>query len=270
MMEAALKLCQESGSNGNGNINGNVDPKEVMRLHGSMAILLTNVSCLVEGGESDSAMEAEVMDIRASAEHYLSLVSKADMLDPLSQIGKAFLDLLKKDYKKARFWFTSVQMAAQQSNPGIQVLPAILGIGCTAYYEKKYNEAMEQFDRAVRYFGGTEKTHPVVFSGILTLYSLTLARLGQIDRAIYGFERAIYYHKENIVALVSKSVLEMGGVGMDVISGEEEQNKVNRLLQTLSLANILDTTNASAQILLSEFYFQKWNLVWFPHTLSSK
>lgn len=265
------------------------DKKEVMRLHGSMAILLTIFSCFMEGngsgslslqsgqghsrgsvgaGAQGSSLAAEVQDIRASADHYLSLVSKEDMLDPLSQIGKAFLELLKRDYKKAHFWFTSVQKAAEQTASGIQVLPAILGIGCTAYYEKRYNEAMEQFERAVRYFGigvdGTVKattTHPVAFSGILTLYSLTLARLGQIDRAIYGFERAIFYHKENVFALVSKSVLEMGGVGMGLISGEEEQNKINRLLQTLSLANILDPTNASAQILLSEFYFQKWNLV---------
>ena len=236
VMEAGLKLVEEDHPRG-GKSSHNLKEsshrcakEEKMRLHGSMGILLTLFSCLAE----DSG---EVEDVRASAEHYLSSVSKIDMLDPLSQVGKAFLAMTKGDYKGSKFWLTSVQTAAKQkqSRGGlVHVLPAILGIGCTYYYQKEYNRAMEQFENAVRLFGGP-RSHPVVFSGILTLYSLTLAKLGQIDRAIYGFERAIYYHKENVTALVSKSVLEMGGVGMDLLAGEEEQKKVNRILQTLSV-----------------------------------
>jgi len=240
VMEAGLKLAESTQQ----------DDADVVRLHASMGILYTMCSCV-----SEDPNGADADELRANATHHVQFASKINIFHPIVHISKAIIPLTNStpDYSSAVFWLSTVQKEV-----GKYVLCAILGIGCAMYHQQNYHNAMKQFESAARLYGGG-RSHPVVFSGILTLYSLTLAKLGQVDRAIYGFSRAIHYHKENVVALVSKSVLEMRGIGMDILSSTDEQNQVNRILQTLSLANILDTSNASAQILLSEFYFQKWN-----------
>uniref|UniRef100_A0A7S2P2D3 Uncharacterized protein n=2 Tax=Leptocylindrus danicus TaxID=163516 RepID=A0A7S2P2D3_9STRA len=220
---------------------------ELLRMNATMGILLVTLANLVED-------KNETDDLRASAEHYFTTATKLDTFYPVTWVGKGLLNLSLCRYDQAKFFFDTTLKHTGK------VLPALLGMGCTCYYQQNYQGAMKYFEEGVKLYGG-EASHPAVFSDILTLYSLTLAKLGQIDRAIYGFGRAIFYNKENVVASVSKSVLEMGGIGMDVISGEEEESRVNRILQTLSLANILDSTNATAQILLSNFYFFKWSSV---------
>jgi RNA polymerase-associated protein CTR9 len=86
-------------------------------------------------------------------------------------------------------------------------------------------------------------------------------RLGQVDRAKAAFRRAHDMDAENVEALVALAVLEMSSLDGDVLAPREYRARAENVLKLLSMANVVDHTNAMVQNHLANHYFWKWTPV---------
>ena len=159
------------------------------------------------------------------------------------------LNLVQNRLDQARFFFENLTLRECG-----EILPALIGMAAVKYLEKDYAGAQELYGRAM-------KKYPKV-SGAATRVGFGMAcyRLGQIDRAKAAFRRAHDMDPENVEALVGIAVLEMGSLD-DVLDPREYRAKAENVIKMISMANLVDHTNAMVQNHLANHYFWKWTPV---------
>jgi len=117
------------------------------------------------------------------------------------------------------------------------------------YLEKDYAGAQGMYAEAIRLY-----PHK---SGASTRVGFGLAcyRLGQVDRAKAAFVRALDIDPENVDAMVGSAVLDMAS--LDETSAEFN-SLMEKAIKMMSMANLLDHSNAMVQNHLANHYFWKW------------
>jgi RNA polymerase-associated protein CTR9 len=92
-------------------------------------------------------------------------------------------------------------------------------------------------------------------------FGMACYRMGQFDRAKAAFRRAHELDSENVEALVGIAVLEMASLDPDVLDPREYRAKSENVIKMISMANLVDHTNAMVQNHLANHYFWKWTPV---------
>jgi RNA polymerase-associated protein CTR9 len=82
-----------------------------------------------------------------------------------------------------------------------------------------------------------------------------------MDRAKAAFQRAVDMDPENVEASLGLAVLEMSSLDMTVQDGREYRSKAERVMKMISMANMIDPSNAMVQNHLANHYFWKWSPV---------
>jgi RNA polymerase-associated protein CTR9 len=147
---------------------------------------------------------------------------------------------------QAKFFF---QTTLKQCGP---VLPALLGMAAVCYGDRDYRQAQQKYGEAIRQY--PEESGAPARVG----FGLACYRLGQVDRAKAAFARALAMDPECVEAMVGTALLGMAGVdeGSPAFSQETE-----KAIKMLSMANLLDHSNAMVQNHLANHYFWKWTPV---------
>lgn len=199
------------------------------------------------GGGGSSAAKRADLDLReelaSKADNRFTLSSKVNNLYPMTWMGKGMLNLSANRLDQARFFFeTTVKECGE-------VLPALLGLAAVCYLENNYEAAQHKYAEAIRLYPSK--------SGASTRVGFGLAcyRLGQIDRAKAAFARALDMDAENVEAMVGAAVLAM--MNLDEASNDFN-SQMEKAIKMMSMANLLDHTNAMVQNHLANHYFWKW------------
>lgn len=172
-----------------------------------------------------------------TAEKRFSQAAGKDAFFPMTWMGRGMLALKAGRLEQARFFFETTLKERGR------VLPGILGMAAVLYGQKNYAEAQEKYAEAIRLFP--------VESGAASRVGFAFAsyQQGQVDRAKAAFDRALAINPENVEAMVGSAVLDMAG-------GTTEQ-----AIKRMSMANLLDHSNAMVQNHLANHYFWKWTNV---------
>lgn len=86
----------------------------------------------------------------------------------------------------------------------------------------------------------------------------TKCALGQVDRAKAAFARALVMDPENVNAMVGSVILDMANLDD---TSREYRSKMENAINMMSVANLLDHSNAMVQNHLANHYFWKWTPV---------
>ncbi|KAL3919817.1 MAG: hypothetical protein SGILL_003565 [Bacillariaceae sp.] len=202
------------------------------------------------GGADTSGGKRAEHDLReeltSKADNRFTLSSKVDNLYPMTWIGKGMLNLQHNRLEQARFFFDTTLKECGK------VLPALLGMASVMYLERNYQGAQNTYAEAIRLYPTK--------SGAATRVGFGLAcyRLGQIDRAKASFVRALEMDAENVEAMVGAAVLDM--MNLDETSSNFG-SQMERAIKMISMANLLDPSNAMVQNHLANHYFWKWTAI---------
>jgi len=185
-------------------------------------------------------------ELRSMADNRFTNASKVDTLFPMTWIGRGMLNLSVTRLDQARFFFDTT---LKQCGP---VLPALLGMAAVLYGEKDFKGAQEMYARAI-------KLYPAK-SGASTRVGFGLAcyRLGEVDRAKAAFARALEMDQENVEAMVGAAVLDMASLDE---TSQDFGSRAEKAIKMISMANLLDHSNAMVQNHLANHYFWKWTPV---------
>jgi tetratricopeptide (TPR) repeat protein len=185
-------------------------------------------------------------ELRSMADNRFTHASKVDTLFPMTWIGRGMLNLSAARLDQARFFFDTT---LKQCGP---VLPALLGMAAVLYGEKDYKGAQEMYAKAMRLYP--------VKSGSSTRVGFGLAcyRLGQVDRAKASFARALDMDRENVEAMVGSAVLDMASLDE---TSQDFGSRAEKAIKMISMANLLDHSNAMVQNHLANHYFWHWTPV---------
>ncbi|CAB9509292.1 associated protein CTR9 homolog [Seminavis robusta] len=185
-------------------------------------------------------------ELRSMADNRFTHASKVDTLFPMTWIGRGMLNLSAARLDQARFFF---ETTLKQCGP---VLPALLGMAAVLYGEKDYKGAQEMYAKAMRLYP--------VKSGSSTRVGFGLAcyRLGQVDRAKAAMSRALSMDSENVEAMVGAAVLAMASLDE---TSQDFGSQAEKAIKMISMANLLDHSNAMVQNHLANHYFWKWTPV---------
>jgi len=188
-------------------------------------------------------------ELRSLADARFTKADNINQVNPMTWIGKGMLNLAMNKMDQARFFFE--QLTLKQCG---EILPALIGMAAMKFMEKEYRDAQELYARAMAKFP--------VESGAATRVGFGMAcyKLGQIDRAKAAFRRAHDMDPENVEALVGIAVLEMASLD-DVLDPREYRAKAENIIKMISMANLVDHTNAMVQNHLANHYFWKWTPV---------
>eukprot|EP00536_Pseudo-nitzschia_multiseries_P009800 jgi/Psemu1/201676/e_gw1.284.35.1 len=194
------------------------------------------------GGASSSAADRRE-ELVSKADNRFTLSSKVDNLYPMTWMGKGMLNLQARRLEQARFFFDTILRECGR------VLPAILGLAAVCYLEENYDGAQKLYAEAIRLFPRA--------SGSATRVGFGLAcyKLGQVDRAKAAFARALDMDGENVEAMVGAAVLDM--MNLDETSNDFNSH-MEKAIKMMSMANLLDHSNAMVQNHLANHYFWKW------------
>lgn len=178
-------------------------------------------------------------DVRDLADQKFTQAAALDTFFPMTWVGRGMLNLSAGRAVQAKFFF---QTTLKECGP---VLPGILGMAAVLYGEGKYLAAQSKYTEAIR-------KYPVE-SGAATRvgFAYTCYQLGQVDRAKAAFQRALQMDSECVEAMVGAAVLDMAGT-----AGSTES-----AIKRMSMANLLDHSNAMVQNHLANHYFWKWTAV---------
>ncbi|KAG7357610.1 tetratricopeptide repeat protein [Nitzschia inconspicua] len=182
-------------------------------------------------------------ELTSKADNRFTLSSKVDNLYPMTWMGKGMLNLQAGRLEQAKFFFETTLKECGK------VLPALLGMAAVMYLEKNYKAARNTYAEAIRLYPNK--------SGASTRVGFGLAsyRLGQVDRAKAAFARALEMDPENVEAMVGAAVLDM--MNLDETSSDFNAH-MERAIKMMSMANLLDHSNAMVQNHLANHYFWKW------------
>eukprot|EP00574_Skeletonema_japonicum_P003093 CAMPEP_0201724210 /NCGR_PEP_ID=MMETSP0593-20130828/8030_1 /ASSEMBLY_ACC=CAM_ASM_000672 /TAXON_ID=267983 /ORGANISM="Skeletonema japonicum, Strain CCMP2506" /LENGTH=1304 /DNA_ID=CAMNT_0048215435 /DNA_START=52 /DNA_END=3966 /DNA_ORIENTATION=+ len=206
----------------------------------------------IEAGETSKTTEAnekEVEELRAMADARFVKADNINQVNPMTWIGRGMLNLANNKYDQARFYFENLTLGQYG-----EILPALIGMAAVKYLEKDFKGAQDLYGRAMTKFP--------VQSGAAARVGFGMAsyRLGQTDRAKAAFRRAHEIDSENVDALVGIAVLEMASLD-EVLDAREYRAKAENVIKMISMANLVDHTNAMVQNHLANHYFWKWTPV---------
>ncbi len=213
--------------------------EERVRLFASAGIAhLTQAEQSLERSGSDPKDE-----LRSMADNRFTHSSTVDNLYPMTWMGRGMLNLSAGRLEQAKFFFDTTLKECGR------VLPALLGLAAVMYLEKNYEGAQGMYAEAMRLYPNK--------SGAATRVGFGLAsyRLGQVDRAKKAFARALEIDPENVDAMVGSAVLDMASLD-ETSAGFNSQ--MEKAIKMMSMANLLDHSNAMVQNHLANHYFWKW------------
>lgn len=164
----------------------------------------------------------------------------------MTWIGRGMLNLSGGRLDQARFFF---QTTLKQCGP---VMPALLGMAAVMYGENDFKGAQQKYADAIRKYPSQSGAPARVGLGLASY------RLGQVDRAKAAFQRALAIDPECVEAMVGTALLGMAGVDENSTNFSQETEKA---IKMLSMANLLDHSNAMVQNHLANHYFWKWTPV---------
>ena len=185
-------------------------------------------------------------ELRSMADNRFTHASKLDTLFPMTWIGRGMLNLSAARLDQARFFFDTT---LKQCGP---VLPALLGMAAVLYGEKDCRGSQEMYAKAMRLY--PQKSGASTRVG----FGLACYRLGQVDRAKAAFARALDIDPENVEAMVGAAVLDMASLDE---TSQDFGSRAEKAIKMISMANLLDHSNAMVQNHLANHYFWKWTPV---------
>jgi RNA polymerase-associated protein CTR9 len=212
------------------------------------ALAATGIASLLaatRGGSKGSGAGGGDPDWTA-ADTRFTQAGKVDTFFPMTWIGRGMLNLERRSLDQARFFF---QTTKKQCGP---VLPALLGMAAVLLAEQDYKGALAEYGTAMRRFPTT--------SGAAARVGLAICayQLGQVDRSRAAFARALQLDPEYVPALVGTAVLDMRAIAtQDADFGK----RMEHAIKLMSVANLLDSSNAMVQNHLANHYFWKWTPV---------
>ena len=188
--------------------------------------------------------EDQKEELRALADTRFTKADNINQVNPMTWIGRGMLNLAQNRLDQARFFFENLTLRECG-----EILPALIGMAAVKYMEKDYAGALELYGRAMTKYPKQ--------SGASTRvgYGMACYKLGQIDRAKAAFRRAHDIDSENVDALVGIAVLEMSSLDPDVLDPKEYRAKAENVIKMISMANLVDHTNAMVQNHLAN---RKW------------
>lgn len=211
----------------------------------------TLLESLLESSKSAEKRDADQKEeLRVLADTRFTKADNINQVNPMTWVGRGMLALAQNRLDQARFFFENLTLRECG-----EILPALLGMAAVKYMEKDYAGALELYGRAITKYPKQ--------SGAATRVGFGMAcyRLGQMDRAKAAFRRAHELDSENVEALVGIAVLEMASLDPDVLDPREYRSKSENVIKMISLANLVDHTNAMVQNHLANHYFWKWTPV---------
>jgi RNA polymerase-associated protein CTR9 len=191
---------------------------------------------------TSNAAEAQE-ELRTLADHRFTSAGKVDTLFPMTWMGRGMLNLSVGRMDQAKFFFdTTLKQCGK-------VLPALLGMAAVLFGEKNYQGAQDYYGKAISLYPTS--------SGAATRVGFGMAcyMLGQVDRAKAAFQRALEMDENNVHGMVGSAILEMAS--LDVHS-KDYKSRAEKAIKLLSMANLLDHSNAMVQNHLADHYFWKW------------
>jgi RNA polymerase-associated protein CTR9 len=171
--------------------------------------------------------------------------SKLETFFPMTWSGKGMYNLLSGRLDQARFFFDTT---LKQCGP---VLPGLLGMASVLFQEGQYKQSQEYYVKAIRLY--PESGAPTRVGFAMACY-----QLGQMDRAKAAFARALSLDPEYVPAMVGSAILSMANQN---ISQKDFAATRERAIKQMSMANLLDHSNAMVQNHLANHYFWKWTPV---------
>ena len=180
---------------------------------------------------------------RQQADQRFTNASKVDTFFPMTWMGKGCLNFSADRLDQARFFFdTTLKQCGQ-------VLPALLGMASVLYREKDYLGAQDLYAKAL-------KNYPDAGGAAVRVgFGLASYRLGQVDRAKAAFSRALELDPEYVPAMVGAALLDMASLD---ITQADFRPRTEKAIKLMSMANLLDHSNAMVQNHLANHYFWKW------------
>lgn len=182
-------------------------------------------------------------ELRSMADNRFTHSSTVDNLFPMTWMGRGMLNLSTGRLEQAKFFFDTTLKECGE------VLPALLGLAAVLYLERNYEGAQGMYAKAMQLY--PEKSGAATRVG----FGLACYRLGQVDRAKAAFARALYIDNENVDAMVGIAVMDMAS--LDETSAEFNSS-MEKAIKMMSMANLLDHSNAMVQNHLANHYFWKW------------
>ena len=180
----------------------------------------------------------------AQADEGFTAAGKLDTFFPMTWIGRGLLNWSRGKPDQAKFFF---QTTLKQCG---NVLPALLGMAAVLYNQGDYVQAQAFYEKVLREHGGDANTR--------VGFGLCCYQQGQVDRAKAAFARALDMDPENVQAMVAQAVLDMAAVDE---TAKDFSARIERAIKLMSMANLLDHSNAMVQNHLANHYFWKWTPV---------
>mmetsp|Transcript_24049 Transcript_24049/g.35571 ORF Transcript_24049/g.35571 Transcript_24049/m.35571 type:complete len:1284 (+) Transcript_24049:89-3940(+) len=200
-----------------------------------------NVRLLASAGIAHLAVGNSEED-RRRAEERFTAASKEDTFFPMNWMGQGFLNFRANRLDQARFFFDTT---LKQCGP---VLPALLGMAAVVFCEGNYQQAQDLYGQAMKLYPSSNST---TCASMRVGFGLACYRLGQVDRAKAAFRRALELDPECVSAMVATAILSMSNI-------EQMGHKRERAMKLMSMAHLLDHSNAMVQNHLANHYFWKW------------
>mmetsp|Transcript_40299 Transcript_40299/g.97305 ORF Transcript_40299/g.97305 Transcript_40299/m.97305 type:complete len:1294 (+) Transcript_40299:108-3989(+) len=213
--------------------------EERVRLFASAGIAHLTHAQLTAGKKGSAAND----DLSSMADNHFTNSSKIDNLYPMTWMGRGMLNLSAGRLDQARFFFETTLKEYDR------VLPALLGLAAVLYLENNFVEAQRTYAEAIRKY--PHKSGAATRVG----FGLCCYKLGQVDRAKAAFARALDIDPENVEAMVGSAVLDMASLDE---SDSEFNVTMEKAIKMMSMANLLDHSNAMVQNHLANHYFWKW------------
>ena len=183
-------------------------------------------------------------ELRVLADRHFTNATKIEQIFPMTWIGRGMLNLSVERLEQARFFFETTLRECGQ------VLPALLGMACVHYKEGRYSNSLEMYTKAITLFPNKSGAASRVGLG------LSCYKLGQVDRARAAFKRAHEMDPNNVEAMVGIAVLDTAN--LDDQLSRDYRSKSENAIRLISMANMIDHSNAMVQNHLANYYFKKW------------
>ena len=186
-------------------------------------------------------------ELRTLADRHFTSATKIEQIFPMTWIGRGMLNLSVERLEQAKFFFETTLKECGQ------VLPALLGMACVYFKEGNYQLSLKMYTRAIQLFPSK--------SGAAARVGLGLAayKIGQVDRARAAFRRAHDLDPNNVEAMVGIAVLDTAN--LDDQLSKDYRTKSENSIRLISMANMIDHSNAMVQNHLANHYFKKWTPV---------
>jgi hypothetical protein len=130
-------------------------------------------------------------------------------------------------------------------------------MAAVVFGEGKFQQAQDLYGEALR-------LHPHQAGAAVRVgFGLASYQLGQVDRAKAAFQRALQLDPENVSAMVATAILTFASLD---VSFPNYARETERAMKLMSMAHLLDHSNAMVQNHLANHYFYKWTPL--PGTVS--